>query len=229
MKLSIISPTFNEAENVPRLVAEISRSLNGIDYEILIVDDNSPDQTWAKAEELSLQDSKVRVLRRMRNPGLGRAVIDGFRAAEGDAVACIDADLQHDPSILPKMLEELAGGSDVVVGSRYVEGGGTGNWNWLRRLESWIATKLAQVFLGVRLKDPMSGYFLMWRKDFSTVQQELTAEGFKILLEILAKLQPNNVREVPYTFRTRTAGESKLSNTVVFQYLAQLWRLSWLG
>lgn len=229
MKLSIISPTFNEAENVPRLVAEINRSMNGIDYEILIVDDNSPDQTWAKAEELSLQDSKVRVLRRMRNPGLGRAVIDGFRAAEGDAVACIDADLQHDPSILPKMLEELAAGSDVVVGSRYVEGGGTGNWNWLRRLESWIATKLAQVFLGVRLKDPMSGYFLMWRKDFSTVEQELTAEGFKILLEILAKLQPNNVREVPYTFRTRTAGESKLSNAVVFQYLAQLWRLSWLG
>lgn len=229
MKLSIISPTFNEAENVPRLVSEISRSMDGIDYEILIVDDNSPDLTWSVAQDISLENPRVRVLRRKQNPGLGPAVIDGFNAATGDVVACIDADLQHDPSILPRMVDELGGGSDFVVGSRYVDGGGTGNWNLLRRMESLFATKLAQVFLGIQLKDPMSGYFVMRREDFSAIQKKLNAKGFKILLEILAKLQPSNVREVPYTFRTRAAGESKLSGKVVFQYLEQLWRLSWMG
>jgi dolichol-phosphate mannosyltransferase len=229
MRLSVISPTFNEAENVPRLVSEISKSMDGIEYEILIVDDNSPDLTWSVAEELSLENPRVRVLRRKQNPGLGAAVIDGFNAATGDVVACIDADLQHDPSILPRMVEELASGSDVVVGSRYVDGGGTGNWNLLRRLESLFATKLAQLFLGIQLKDPMSGYFVMRREDFSAIQKELNAKGFKILLEIIAKLQPGRVREVPYTFRTRTAGKSKLSGEVVFQYLEQLGRLSWIG
>ncbi len=226
MKLSIISPTFNEAENVPRLVAEISRSLNGNDYEILIVDDNSPDHTWFVAEETSRKNLRVKVLRRTHNPGLSLAVIDGFKAASGEAVACIDADLQHDPSILPKMLEALANGADVVVASRYVNGGGTGEWSLLRRTESWIATKMAQILLGVKLQDPMSGYFLMRREDFSRVQEELDGKGFKILLEILAKLQPKIVREVPYTFQARTAGESKLSSKVILQYFEQLWRLS---
>ncbi len=229
MRLSIVSPTFNEAENVSRLVSEVSRSVKGLDYEILIVDDNSPDLTWSVAEQISRQNPRVRVMCRKQNPGLGPAVIDGFKAATGDVIACIDADLQHDPSILPKMVEELGADSGVVVGSRYVDGGGTGDWNFLRRAESWIATKLAQVFLGVRLKDPMSGYFLMRREDFSTIEDKLNARGFKILLEILAKLRPDTVREVPYTFRTRTAGESKLSGKVVFQYLEQLWRLSWIG
>jgi dolichol-phosphate mannosyltransferase len=230
LKLSVISPTFNEAENVPRLVSEISRWMEGLEYEILIVDDNSPDRTWSVAGDISRENPRVRVLRRTENPGLGLAVIDGFNAATGDIVACIDADLQHDPSILPKMVKELAGGSDIVVGSRYVYGGsGTGDWNLLRRLESRFATRLAQVFLGVQLRDPMSGYFLMRRRDFSAIQNDLNAKGFKILLEILAKLQPENLREVAYTFRARTARESKLSSKVVFRYLEQLWRLSRIG
>src|ERR1035437_3110966 len=106
MKLSVISPTLNEAGNVSRLVEELERALIGIDYEILIVDDNSPDLTWSVAQEISLTNPRVRTLRRMKNPGLGVAVIDGFSAAKGDMLACIDADLQHDPSILPRMLEE---------------------------------------------------------------------------------------------------------------------------
>jgi dolichol-phosphate mannosyltransferase len=225
MKLSVISPTFNEAKNVPRLVGQLGRILGDTDYEILIVDDNSPDLTWQVAQEISWTNPRVRVLRRMENPGLGAAVIAGFSAAQGEALACIDADLQHDPSILPRMLEELRGGCDVVVGSRYVDGGGTGQWDWFRRLQSWIATKMAQFLLGIKLKDPMSGYFLIWRKDFSQVQQELSGEGFKILLEILARVHPSTVKEVPYTFRPRTIGESKLSKKVVIQYIHQLWRL----
>jgi len=150
MKLTVISPTLNEAENVPRLVEQLEQALGDIDYEILIVDDDSPDQTWSIAQKISLTNPRVRVLRRTRNRGLGMAVIDGFSTAEGDALACIDADLQHDPSILPRMLKELLSGTDVVVGSRYIEGGSAGKWNRLRRLESWFATKTAQFLLGIK-------------------------------------------------------------------------------
>src|ERR1700730_1186800 len=225
MKLTVISPTLNEAENVPHLVAQLERSLGDIDYEILIVDDDSADQTWSIAQKISATNPRVRVLRRMHNRGLGMAVIDGFSNASGDALACIDADLQHDPSILPRMLEELLGGADVVVGSRYVEGGSAGKWDRLRRLQSWFATKTAQFLLGIKLKDPMSGYFLVWRKDFSEIKDQLNGRGFKILLEILTRLHAARVKEIPYTFRPRINGESKLTGKIVFQYAQQLWRL----
>jgi dolichol-phosphate mannosyltransferase len=225
MKLSVISPTLNEAENVPRLVEELALALRDVDYEILIVDDNSPDRTWSVADGIAAANPRVRTLRRMNNPGLGLAVMDGFSAAEGDVVACIDADLQHDPAILSRMLQEFDKGADVVVGSRHVDGGSTGDWDRLRRLQSWLATRTAQLFLGIRLKDPMSGYFLFSRKDFAVVKEDLNGSGFKILLEILTNLGPAQVKEVPYVFRSRTRGESKLSNKVIFQYMQQVWRL----
>jgi dolichol-phosphate mannosyltransferase len=225
MKLTVISPTLNEAENVPHLVEQLERSLGDIDYEILIVDDDSADKTWSIAQKISATNPRVRVLRRMQNRGLGMAVIDGFSNASGDALACIDADLQHDPSILPRMLEELLSGTDVVVGSRYVEGGSAGKWDRLRRLQSWFATKSAQFLLGIKLKDPMSGYFLVWRKDFSEIKDQLNGTGFKILLEILTRLRASRVKEIPYTFRPRTSGESKLTGKIVFQYSQQMWRL----
>jgi dolichol-phosphate mannosyltransferase len=123
------------------------------------------------------------------------------------------------------MLAELLTGTDVVVGSRHVDGGSTGEWSRLRRLQSWIATKTAQFLLGIKLKDPMSGYFLVWRKDFVEVKGQLDGKGFKILLEILARLHASRVKEVPYTFRSRTHGESKLSSKIALQYVQQLWRL----
>jgi len=229
MKLSVISPTYNEAPNVARLVGELGTALAGSDFEILIVDDDSPDLTWSAAEAIARDNTRLRVVRRVRNRGLSPAVIDGFTAARGELVACIDADLQHDPGILPTMMNELAHGADVVVGSRYVNGGATRNWNPFRRLESWIATKTAQLLLGVKLRDPMSGFFLMRRDDFLAVRPRLNPPGFKILLEIVAKLRPKKVREVPYTFRARVAGESKLSSKVILQYLKQVWQLSKLG
>jgi dolichol-phosphate mannosyltransferase len=225
VKLSVISPTLNEAENLPRLVNELCLALRDIDYEIVIVDDNSPDLTWSVAEEIATINPRVRTLRRIQNPGLGLAVIDGFSAAGGDVIACIDADLQHDPSILSKMLGEFDKGADVVVGSRHAEGGSTGDWDRLRRLQSWLATRIAQFFLGIRLKDPMSGYFLVSRKSFEGVKENLNGNGFKILLEIVANLRPAQVKEVPYVFRCRTQGESKLSSTVILQYVQQVWRL----
>ncbi len=225
MKLSVISPTYNEAESVGGLIAELEKALQSADYEILISDDDSPDLTWARVEEIGRRNPRVRVLRRTVNRGLGPSVVDGFTAATGEAVACIDADLQHDPSILPQMLKELTNGADLVVGTRYMPGGGTANWGMIRRLGSWGCTKLAQWLLGLKLRDPMSGYFMMRRSDFLKIRDQLNVRGFKILLEIAAHMHPRHLSEVPYTFGPRAQGESKLSNKIVFAYLSQVWRL----
>ncbi len=224
-KLSVISPTLNEAENVPMLIEQLERTLGDLDYEILIVDDNSPDLTWSVADQIALQNPRVKSIRRMENPGLGMSVIDGFSAAEGDILACIDADLQHNPSILPRMVAEIQEGADIVVGSRHVKGGGFAGWSRSRRFQSWCANQAAQALLGFEVKDPMSGYFLMWREDFQRIKGELNGSGFKILLEILAKLRAPQVKEVPFIFRPRAVGESKLSSKIVFLYFRQLWRL----
>ena len=225
MELTVVTPTFNEADNVERFLGAVSEVLRGIGHEIVIVDDDSPDQTWRVAEELSKTYPALRVLRRQGRPSLAGSVIEGFAMAAGDAVACIDADLQHDPSILPKMLAELRAGAELAVGCRYMPGGGTTEWNWLRRRQSWLATRMAQAYLGLQLRDPMSGYFLMWREDFLRIQRQLSAQGFKILIEIAARLQPQRIAEVPYVFGPRVAGASKLTAAVALDYLAQLRRL----
>src|SRR5512143_4110 len=159
MEISVVTPTFNEAENVARFVSTISGVLRGVAHEIIIVDDNSPDQTWRVAQHLGKTCPTLRVLRRLAPPSLAGSVIDGFAMAAGDAVACIDADLQHDPSILPAMLAELRGGAELTVGCRYMPGGGTENWTLARRAQSWTATRMARAYLGLHLRDPMSGYF----------------------------------------------------------------------
>jgi dolichol-phosphate mannosyltransferase len=225
IKLSVIAPTYNEADNVEPLLRRLDESLQGIDFEVIICDDDSPDLTWARAEQIGSQDSRLRVLRRRGKRGLGHAVVDGFSAARNEAVACIDADLQHDPTILPKMLSQLQAGCDLVIGSRYVPGGGTKNWSLIRRLESWLATKLAQLLLRIDLHDPMSGYFMLRREEFLRVRPYLNPDGFKILLEIAAHMTPSRLAEVPYVFRERERGESKLSSLVVLSYVRQLWRL----
>lgn len=226
MKLSVISPTYNEAENVGALVSKLERVLDGLDYEIVISDDDSPDGTWARVQEIGKRNPRVRALRRTSNRGLGPSVVDAFNSATGDAVACIDADLQHDPALLPRMLKELMNGSSLVVATRYMPGGGTANWGIIRRCGSWGCTKLAQWLLGARLRDPMSGYFMMRREDFLSIRDRLNVRGFKILLEIVAHMQPASLSELPYTFGPRMRGESKLSNRIILAYLAQLWRLS---
>jgi dolichol-phosphate mannosyltransferase len=211
---------------VPALIEQLGRSLAGFAYEILISDDDSGDRTWAVAEELARSNPCVRVLRRTTNKGLGWSVIDGFTVASGEILACMDADLQHDPAILPSMVKELESGADLVVGSRYIRGGGTEDWSLWRAAESWAATKLAQQFTGIKIHDPMSGYFAMWRTDFMRVRESLDGSGFKILLEIAAKMPRARIQEVPFIFRKRKAGDSKLTHKVVFAYLSQLCRLS---
>ena len=227
MKLAVIAPTFNEADNVAPLIDAVHRALECVDYELLFVDDDSQDLTWQRVEEIAAHNPRVRVLRRSPPRGLALSVIDGFLDTKADIVACIDADLQHDPAILPAMLSMLENGSDLVVGSRYVSEGKLENWSRIRQAESWIATKLAKLSLGIEVSDPMSGYFMMRRKDFLRTRQELDVQGFKILLEILVALQPRDVVEMPYTFRPRVAGKSKLNAGIAFAYLAQLGRLGW--
>ncbi len=226
MKLSVIAPTFNEAENVPPLIGELEAVLRGINHEIIVADDNSPDGTGDVVERVRQNIPCVRLLRRIAPRSLSGAVIDGFGVAEGEVVACIDADLQHDTRLLPAMLDEMGRGADLAVGSRYTSGGGTSDWSIVRRLGSWVATKVEDRFLGVPLTDPMSGYFMLRRADFRRIRDRLNPLGFKILLEIVAHSHPQHIRELPYIFRARRNGVSKLSNRVVVAYLRQLWRLS---
>jgi dolichol-phosphate mannosyltransferase len=218
-------PTLNEAENIAALIHEVEQALNGHAYEIIVSDDDSGDRTWERAEEIARENPRVRVLRRRKNPGLGWSVIDGFSAARGEIVACMDADLQHDPTILPRMLQELQQGSDLVVASRYVAGGSTGGWQFLRKAESWLAVELARWFTGIRICDSMSGFFLLRRNRFLEVRERLDGRGFKILLELAANIPDAHISEVPYTFRRRIAGRSKISRGIIFAYISQLSRL----
>jgi dolichol-phosphate mannosyltransferase len=225
MEITVVTPTFNEAGNVERFLRSVTEALRGIEHEIVIVDDDSPDQTWQVAQKFCATYPTLRVLRRQAQRSLSGSVMDGFSMATGNIVACIDADLQHDPFILPKLLEEMRAGADLAIGCRYMPGGGTADWTWLRRSQSWMATRLARAYLGLRLRDPMSGYFLMWRMDFLRIKRQLSAQGFKILIEIAARLQPQRIVEVPYVFGPRLAGTSKLTAAVALDYLAQLRRL----
>lgn len=224
--LTIVTPTFNEAENVEPFVAAVRAAMPQIGYEILVVDDDSPDLTWHRVETIAQRDERVRVLRRTGARGLSAAVIDGFSTARGDMVACIDCDLQHDPSILPRMIQELLSGADVVVGSRYVAGGGVGQWGFIRRLGSLLATRLALAAVGVSVLDPMSGYFVLRRRDFDRIRPRVRAAGFKILLEIIAAFDSCVVREIPYTFAPRKFGKSKMDFAVGMSYFGQVCRLA---
>jgi dolichol-phosphate mannosyltransferase len=197
-----------------------------MDYEVLVVDDDSPDLTWQRIEELGRSRPRVRVLRRIGKRDYASAIIDGVQSASGEVVATIDADLQHDPDILPRMLSELLAGAELVIGSRYMPGGGTSDWSALRRLMSQTANLPARLVLGRRLADPGSGYFMLRREDFLRVAPRLDGRGYRILMDIVANLKPHRVAEVPYTFRARREGTSKMSLKIVLSYARLLGHLA---
>lgn len=226
--LSIVVPTYNERDNVLSLIKEIEKNLYGQRFEIIIVDDNSPDKTWSYAAQLcSLR--KVVVIRRLNMRGLASAVIDGISFSRGEYVAVMDADLQHPPEYLRNMLNIVASEHpDLVIGSRYVPGASIESWSLTRSLISRIATLLAKLLLPeVRnIKDPMSGFFVV-RKELVTVNKpKLKPYGYKVLLEILVRCNPKKVIEVPYIFRSRQHGKSKLSTKVMVEYIIHLLKLS---
>lgn len=224
-KLSLIIPTYNERDNLPTLLERIHKALSGVDHEIIIVDDNSPDGTWDVAERMSRKSNDIKVIRRPRKMGLASAFLRGLGHAEGNLVGLIDADLQHPPELLARMNSEVRGGSDVAIASRYVRGGRVDGWLLHRRLISRSAIVLAHLLSPKtqKVKDPISGYFLLKRGVIEGVQ--LNPQGFKILLEILAKGNYNKVAEIPYTFRSRRYGKSKLSFKELWNYVKHLDRL----
>jgi dolichol-phosphate mannosyltransferase len=223
-ELAIVVPTFNESANVQELVRLVAHALAGEAWEILFVDDDSPDGTAAEVRRLASMDPRVRVIQRLGRRGLSSACIEGMMATAAPYVAVMDADLQHDEALLPRMLERLrTGGADLVVGSRYVDGGGVGAWEESRQAKSRLATRLARRVLPADVQDPMSGFFMARRDVLEGRVRKLSGIGFKILLDLLtADPAPLRVQEMPYQFRNRHAGESKLDASVAWDFLMLL-------
>jgi dolichol-phosphate mannosyltransferase len=220
-KLSVVIPSFNERDNVTTLFRRLEKTLAGIPFEAIFVDDNSPDGTWQVVRALSRQDARVRCIRRIGRRGLSGACIEGILASGAPCAAVIDADLQHDETQLPKMLELLQGGEfDLVIGSRYIEGGSADSFNRHRAGASALATELAKRVLRVDVADPMSGFFMIRRDRFEELAPQLSTQGFKILLDVVATAHGAlRVKEIPYTFGSRLHGESKLDSMVALDFL----------
>jgi dolichol-phosphate mannosyltransferase len=220
-ELTIVIPTLNEQDNITPLLECIADALQGIAWEVIFVDDDSADETMSRVRQASSRDARVRGLHRIGRRGLSSACIEGILASAAPYVAVMDADLQHDETLLPRMLkiiqdEEL----DIVVASRYVAGGTVGDWDSRRVGLSSVATWLGRLVINVDLKDPMSGYFLVRRTAFDQVVRRLSGQGFKILLDIFASSRtPLRFRELPFQFRDRVHGSSKLDFLVAWEYL----------
>ena len=223
-ELTIVVPTFNERDNVELLLARLDGALRGIEWEVLYVDDDSPDGTAAKVRELAQINPRIRCLQRIGRRGLSTAVIEGMLASSAPYLAVIDADLQHDESLLPQMLAAIkAEELDVVVGSRHVSGGGFGDWDRRRVTISGFATRLARLIIAADLTDPMSGFFMLSRPAFERAVRRLSGQGFKILLDLFASTPvAYRFKEIPYVFGQRQHGESKLDSLVVWEYLMLL-------
>jgi dolichol-phosphate mannosyltransferase len=223
-ELAIVVPVYNESRNVPLLVAALDAALAGVRWEVVFVDDNSPDRTADQARDLALADPRVRVVQRFGRRGLSTACIEGILATAAPYVAVMDGDMQHDERVLTDMFRRITQGDvDVVVGSRYVAGGGVGEWDRRRAAMSRFATRLAGRLTRAPITDPMSGFFMLRRDAFMAALPNLSTVGFKILLDIAASTpEPLRVAEVPYTFRTRQHGESKLDSLVLWEYLQLL-------
>ncbi len=223
-EITVVVPTYNERANIDELIDRVRAGLAGLRWEIVIVDDNSPDGTGHYARKLHAQDPRVRVIRRIGRRGLSSACIEGMLASSATYVAVIDADLQHDPALLRGMLEILRGGTaELVCASRYVEGGSIGDWAEDRAAASSLATWAARTMTAVELSDPMSGYFAVRRDVVDMIAPALSGVGFKILLDIvLAAGSGLRIAEIPLSFETRVHGDSKLSPRVIWDYVMML-------
>lgn len=226
---SLVIPTYNESKNVENIVRLLSRLLDGVipgDYELIVVDDNSPDLTWQVAQELTAEFPQLRVIRREHERGLSTAVIRGWQAARGEVLGVIDGDLQHPPEVLLKMLEAIDKGADLATASRHVEGGGVSSWSVTRRFLSRGAQLLGLIILPNvvgRVSDPMSGYFMVRRS--AIAGPTMNPRGYKILLEVIGRGQIGEIAEVGYVFQERVEGESKVTWKQYVDYIHHLLRL----
>jgi dolichol-phosphate mannosyltransferase len=230
VRLSLVIPTFNEGKNVGELVRQLTALLDpelGDAYELIVVDDDSPDRTWEIAAGLAATTyPKLRVIRRRGERGLSTAVIRGWQAARGEVLAVIDADLQHPPEVTVRLWKAVSNHADLAVGSRHVEEGGVSDWSLFRRITSRGAQFLGLVLLpGVlgRVSDPMSGYFMVRRSAIAGAA--LSPLGYKILIEVIGRGTVRSIAEIGYVFRERTEGESKVTWRLYLEYLRHLVRL----
>lgn len=224
--LSLILPTFNEAENLPVLLPKITEALKTVPHEIVIVDDDSPDRTWEVADKLRTHFPRLRVIHRVGKRGLSSAVTDGFDAAQGSVLMVMDSDGQHDPALLRALYKAVQDGAGVAVGSRYMPGGSVGNWVRDRRILSRAGTYLANAVCRVNVSDPLGGFFAIDANLYRRIARTLRPTGFKILLEVLAAVPAGTpITEIPLVFQMRMKGNSKLSPKVHLEFIGQILRL----
>ena len=224
VELAVVIPTLNERENVVALVDRLGTALVGVRWEAVFVDDDFPDGTADLVRELGQQQSNIRVVQRLGRRGLSSACIEGILASSAPFIAVMDADLQHDESLLPKMLATIKEQQlDIVVGTRYGADGSVGDWQKSRVVISDLASRLARLVVKAELTDPLSGFFLITRGAFAATMRNLSGQGFKILLDIFASApRPLAFAELPFHFRRRVNGESKLDTLVAWEYLTLL-------
>jgi dolichol-phosphate mannosyltransferase len=220
-ELTVVVPSYNERDNVPELARRLDHVLSGIAWEMIVVDDDSPDGTSAVVKALARTDPRVRCIRRVGRRGLAGACIEGMLASSAPVVAVMDADLQHDETILPAMLAHIREGRDLVVASRNIEGGSkTEGLSPVRQAISDLGRRLSAMILKAPISDPMSGFFMLKRELVEEVAPKLSTAGFKILADIVASVpRAPSVAEVPFVFRERVHGESKLDAKVALDYL----------
>jgi len=225
MGLSIVLPTYNERENIVTMINRVRDKCvrHNLNFEIVVIDDDSPDGTWKIVEDVFKTDSNVKLLRRIGKKGLASAIIDGINYTKNDSIVVMDSDLSHDLEIIDKMYHALQD-CDIVIGSRYVKGGRIEGWTLKRKIISRGATLIAKLLLFRPEKDPLSGFFMIRKNAFEAVKELLKPKGYKILLELLVK-GDFVVKEIPFTFRNRTKGKSKLTKGVMKEYLKMILEL----
>lgn len=226
MKVSVVIPTYNERENILVLADSIASILPKTDLEIIVVDDHSPDGTGSLLNNALSSRPWLQVVHRKVEPSLSGSVMDGLRTARGQILCVMDADLSHDPALLPEMIAGIREGAEMVIGSRRVQGGGAVEWPWIRRSLSFGGNRLARWLLHLSFADTMSGYFAMPRDFYERIRDRAHPEGYKILLEFFVRGRPSPIRELPYLFRNRKQGYSKMTPYIVYQYLKMLVRLT---
>lgn len=226
LDVSVVIPVFGEVDNVAPMVARLQNALEGYAWEAIFVDDDSPDGTADRVRQISMTDRRIRIIQRIGRRGLSSACIEGMCAATAGIVVVIDGDGQHDETVIPEMIRRMrmSDTPQMVVGSRFVDGGGTGDWDADRVAKSQLATRLAHRFSGVEISDPMSGFFAVETATARTLAPRLSGIGFKILLDLAtASETPLRISEVPYVFRSREIGESKLDHVVALEYIFSLY------
>jgi len=225
-RFALIIPTLNEVGNITALLDRTVAALAGLNacWEILVVDDDSRDGTPQAVQRYNESDARVRLISRSGQRGLAGAITYGWAHTDADLIGVMDADLQHPPELLPELIAAISNGADLAIASRYATSGGVGNWNRARRAVSCVAVFVSRFVQKQKVKDPMSGFFVLRRNCIAGLEFQPT--GFKLLLEILAKGRIDSIAEVPFTFATRHSGESKANAMTAVHYFVLLYKLS---